>query len=178
LKEILAFVVLSFEPDCTDEKDPCVLVLKTAMWKMLVHDYRIKPDKATVIANRITWLEVVPYVLPYDADRGKKVAEFDTILEATKDSMRFIQRCVIQSLPNLKAAMCLGKRSTDFFIDGDIVPEHLLSGNQEGGHYLRHPKLFVTNKACADERRAVLKEMSWLLSEILEVEAVDIDEKH
>jgi hypothetical protein len=178
LKEISAFVALSFKPDSKDDKDPSVLELKTAMWKMLVHDYRIKPDEATgFIANRIAWLEVVPYVLPYDADQGKKVAEFNTILSATKDSMRVIQQCVIQSLPNLKAAMCLGKRSTNFFIDGDIVPEHLLSGNQ-GGRFLRHPKVFVTNRACANKRRAVLKEMSWFLSEILEVEAVDIDEKH
>ncbi len=178
LKEILAFVALSFEPDRKDDKDPSVLELKIAMWKMLVHHYRIKSDEATgIIANRIAWLEVVPYVLPYDADRGTKVTEFNTILEATNDSMRDIQQCVIQSLPNLKACMCLGKRSTNFFINGEIVPEHLLSGNQ-GGRYRRHPEVFVAKNACADERRAVLKEMSWLLSEILEVEAVDIAKEH
>jgi hypothetical protein len=38
--------------------------------------------------------------------------------------------------------------------------------------------VFVNKNACVNKRRAVLKEMSWFLSEILEVEAVDIDKKH
>ena len=109
-----------------------------------------------IVAN-IAWLEVVPYILPYDSNRGKNVRKFDAMLAETNANMQVIQESIVKCLPNVKDALILGKRAHDFFFyRKGIFPKHLQGQGQDDTNYLCHPEVFVNKCACSDERR-----MSW-----------------
>jgi hypothetical protein len=107
---------------------------------MLVIAYHVDSPAAKAIVANIAWLEVVTYILPYDYDRGKNARKFDAILAETNANMQVIQESVVKSLPNVKAALILGKRAHDFFYRKGIVPKHLQGQGQDYTNYLRHPK--------------------------------------
>ena len=157
LKDVSILVAWSFEPLRTDGNEPCKFEIERALWTMLVKAYGVDSPAAEVIVANIAWLEVVPYILPYDSDRGKNVRKFDAMLAETNPNMQVIQESVVKPLPNVKGALIFGKRAHDFFFyRKGIFPKHLQGQGQDDTNYLCHPEVFVNKCACSDERR-----MSW-----------------
>ena len=149
----------SFYPQRADNRQPCQEEVERVIYLFLTQCNTFLHEEAVEYIKNILWINRMPYILPWDADTGKKKKTYEEMLSITDASTKIITLQLMESLPNVEKVLILGGRAWNFF--GDMISKELVS--QAGP--ISHPQNWFMGRVRENQQEKAMTVIPSIISE-------------